>query len=259
MVAPAEIGAVAAPFRLRSGAVWDRAAMRVLLVEAERRMAELLRRRLLAQGLAVDVVHTGEDALALAGATVYAAIALEARLPGLDGVATCRRLRADGHATPILLLTGRDAVDDRIAGVEAGVDDHLVKPFAFRELVARLGALGERGGIRAPAALRVGDLELDPVARVVRRGAATVHLSAREYAVLYALMTHPGDVLDRLELIELAWDGVAVHGSNVVDVYINYLRRKIDRPFGRRSIETIRGVGYRIRVDGGLAPATAYA
>jgi two-component system, OmpR family, response regulator len=225
--------------------------MRVLVVEDEVKMAGLLRRGLGEEGYAVDVAPTGEDALARARATEYDAVVLDLMLPGMNGLETCRRLREGGVWAPVLVLTARDAVEDRVAGLDTGADDYLTKPFSFAELLARLRALVRRGAAKRPSVLRVGDLELDPATRRVRRADVEVPLSAKEFALLETLMRRPGHVLSRYQLLEHAWDYAYENRSNVIDVYIRYLREKIDRPFGRRSIETVRGVGYRLRADGG--------
>lgn len=223
--------------------------MRILVVEDELKMASLLRRGLLEEGHAADVARTGEDALWMARAVSYDAIVLDLMLPGLDGFDVCRRLRASEVWTPVLMLTARDGVDDRVTGLDAGADDYLTKPFSFAELLARLRSLARRGAAERPAVLEVGDLRLDPAARRVWRGEVEVTLSAKEFAVLEAFMRHPGDVLSRYQLLEHAWDHAYENRSNVVDVYVRYLRDKIDRPFGRRSLETVRGAGYRLRLD----------
>jgi len=171
-------------------------------------------------------------------------------LPGLDGVGVCRRWRDSGVWSPVLVLTARDTVADRVAALDAGADDYLAKPFSFAELLARLRALVRRGGTERPVALEVGDLRLDPATRQVWRGKTEIELSGKEFALLETFMRRPGDVLSRLQLLEHAWDYTYENRSNVVDVYVRYLREKIDRPFGRRSIETVRGVGYRLRKDG---------
>jgi two-component system OmpR family response regulator len=224
--------------------------MRVLIVEDELRMASLIRRGLVAEGLAADVAPNGEDALWMAQAHGYDAIVLDVMLPGIDGFETCRRLRAGDVWAPVLMLTARDAVEDRVAGLDTGADDYLVKPFAFAELLARLRALVRRGDPERPNVLRVGDLTLDPAAREVRRGDDEIRLSAKEFSLLETFMRRPGEVLSRLHLLEHAWDFAYENRSNVVDVYIRHLRRKIDEPFGRQSLETVRGVGYRLRGDG---------
>jgi two-component system OmpR family response regulator len=223
--------------------------MRILVVEDEAKMAGLIRRGLREEGLAVDVAGRGEDALWMAGSTEYDAIVLDVMLPGIDGFETCRRLRSDRVWTPVLMLTARDAVEDRVAGLDSGGDDYLVKPFSFAELLARLRALTRRGEVERPAVLEVGELRLDPSTRQVWRGAAEIALSAKEFALLEAFMRRPGEVLSRFQLLEHAWDYGYENRSNVIDVYVRYLREKIDRPFGADSIETVRGAGYRLRKD----------
>ncbi len=226
--------------------------MRVLVVEDGIKMASLIRRGLREEGFAADVAVKGEDALWMAGATEYDAIVLDVMLPGIDGFETCRRLRSDGVWAPVLMLTARDSVEDRVSGLDTGADDYLTKPFSFAELLARLRALARRGQVGRPTVLRAGDLHLDPAARSVGRGDTEVDLSAKEFALLETFMRNPGRVLDRLQLLEHAWDYDYENRSNVVDVYVRYLREKIDRPFGVESIETVRGAGYRLRADGGV-------
>ena len=221
--------------------------MRVLIVEDELKMASLVRRGLVEEGHAADVARTGEDALWLAGAHPYDAIVLDVMLPGLSGFETCRRLRQGGVWSPVLMLTARDAVEDRVAGLDAGADDYLTKPFSFAELLARLRALARRGGVERPTELEVGDLRLDPATRQVWRGEQEIALSPKEFALLETLMRRPGQVLSRLQLLEHAWDFAYENRSNVIDVYIRYLREKIDRPFGAQTLETVRGAGYRLR------------
>ncbi len=221
--------------------------MRVLIVEDEVKMAGLIRRGMREEGLAADVATRGEDALWMAGSTEYDAIVLDVMLPGADGFETCRRLREDGVRAPVLMLTARDAVADRIAGLDGGADDYLTKPFSFAELLARLRALTRRGAIERPTVLETGDLRLDRATRRVTRGGEEVELSAKEFALLEAFMRRPGEVLSRFALLEAAWEGDYENRSNIVDVYVRYLREKIDRPFGVESIETVRGVGYRLR------------
>jgi two-component system, OmpR family, response regulator len=225
--------------------------MRALVVEDELKMAALIRRGLIEEGYAADVARTGEDAIWMARATPYDAIVLDLMLPGRDGVEVCRELRESGVWSPILMLTARDGVEDRVAGLDSGADDYLSKPFSFAELLARLRALTRRGASERPAVLETGSLRLDPAARKVWRGEHEIGLSAKEFALLETFMRRPGDVLTRLDLLEHAWDYGYDNRSNVVDVYVRYLRAKIDRPFGLESLETVRGVGYRLRADGG--------
>ena len=224
--------------------------MRVLIVEDELRMASLIRRGLAGEGLVGDIAGTGEDALWMATAHAFDVIVLDVMLPGLSGFETCRRLRNAGVWTPVLMLTARDAVEDRVAGLDSGADDYLVKPFAFAELLARLRALARRGESERPTVLEVGDLRLDPAGHRVWRGEVEVLLSTKQFALLEAFMRRPDVVLSRLFLIEHAWDFAYENRSNIVDVYIRQLRSKIDEPFGRRSLETVRGAGYRLRADG---------
>jgi two-component system OmpR family response regulator len=221
--------------------------MRVLIVEDELRMASLIRRGLVSEGLAADVTARGSEALWLAQAHAYDVVVLDVMLPDLNGFDVCRRLRDAGIWSPVLMLTARDSVEDRVQGLDSGADDYLVKPFAFAELLARLRALARRGENERPPILAVDDLQLDPATREVTRGSTPISLSAKEFALLETLMRHPGHVLSRLHLLEHAWDFAYENRSNVIDVYVRRLRRKIDEPFGRESIETVRGVGYRIR------------
>jgi two-component system, OmpR family, response regulator len=217
--------------------------MRLLIVEDDVKMAALVRRGLGEEGAVVDVAASGEDALWMAAATPYDALVLDVMLPGIDGFETCRRLRADGVWTPVLLLTARDAVEDRVAGLDGGADDYLTKPFSFAELSARLRALVRRGQKERPAVLEVGELRLDPATMQAWRGDRRIDLSAKEFALLEAFMRRPGEVLSRLDLLEHAWDIGYENRSNVVDVYVRYLRRKV----GRDAIETVRGAGYRLQ------------
>jgi two-component system OmpR family response regulator len=223
--------------------------MRILVVEDEPKMAGLLRRGLSEEGYAVDVVRTGTDALWAVTENPYDAIVLDIMLPDLDGSEVCRRLRADDRWAPVLMLTARDAIDDRVSGLDAGADDYLTKPFSFGELFARIRALLRRGASERPPVLQVGDLELDPATRLVARGSSQITLTAKEFALLEYFMRRAGEVLSRARLIEHVWDFGFDADSNVVDVYVRYLREKVDRPFGRDSIETIRGIGYRLRAD----------
>ena len=223
--------------------------MRVLIIEDEVKMAALIRRGMREEGMAADVAVRGEDALWMAGSTDYDAIVLDVMLPGIDGFETCRRLRADGVWSPILMLTARDSVEDRVSGLDGGADDYLTKPFSFGELLARLRALARRGPVERPVLLEVGDLRLDPATRQVWRGDTEISLSAKEFSLLEVFMRRPGEVLSRFQLLEHGWDYDYENRSNVVDVYVRYLREKIDRPFGRDSIETVRGAGYRLRKE----------
>jgi two-component system, OmpR family, response regulator len=225
--------------------------MRILIVEDDEKLAGLLRRGLVEEGHGADVTTSGEDALWLSGSIPYDAIVLDVMLPGMDGFEVCRRLRDDDVWTPVLMLTARDAVPDRVAGLDGGADDYLTKPFSFSELVARLRSLARRGPVERPPVLLVGELSLDPATRRVRRGETEIDLSAKEMALLETFMRRPGHVLSRYDLLEHAWDSSYENRSNVIDVYVRYLREKIDRPFGVVSIETVRGAGYRLRADGG--------
>jgi len=226
--------------------------MRVLVVEDEVRMAGLLARALREEGHTVDVAADGPEGLWLATENVYGAIVLDVMLPGLDGFQLCRQLRDSGRWAPVLMLTARDAVGDRVRGLDAGADDYLVKPFSLLELAARLRALARRDDRSRPVILAEGDLKLDPAAKRAWRGDTELQLSPKEFSLLDLFLRHPGHVLTRSQIIEEVWDFAYDGGSNVVDQYVNYLRRKIDVPFGRHDIETVRGMGYRLhRADGG--------
>ena len=225
--------------------------MHVLVVEDEVKMAALIRRGLTEQGLTVDVAPSGEDGVRLAAANSYDAIVLDVILPGIDGFEACRQMRLQGVWAPVLMLTARGALVDRIAGLDGGADDYLTKPFSFAELLARLRALVRRGQAERPAIVEVGDLRLDPATRQAWRGEIEIELSAKEFTLLETFMRSPGYVLSRTQLLEQAWEYDFEHRSNVIEVYIRYLRRKIDQPFGVKSLETVRGAGYRLRKDGG--------
>ena len=212
-------------------------------------MATLLERGLREEGYAVDVAHDGTDGLWLGTEQDYDAVVLDVMLPGIDGFDVCRRLRAADRWAPILLLTARLAVEDRVHGLDAGADDYLTKPFSFAELAARVRALVRRQSGARPALLEVGDLRVDPATRRVARGEVEIPLSPKEMALLELLVRHTGEVVTRTRILDHVWDFAYDGTSNVVDQYIAYLRKKIDRPFGRNDIETIRGVGYRLRAS----------
>ena len=221
--------------------------MRVLLVEDKVKLAAILARGLRKEGLSADVATTGEEALWMAASTPYDAVILDVMLPGIDGFETCRRLRAEQVWAPVLMLTARESIDDRVAGLDSGADDYLTKPFSLRELLARLRALIRRGAAARPTVLSVADLRLDPASRRVWRGDEEIVLSRKEFALLEALMRRSGQVLSRLDLLEAAWDQSYENRSNIVDAYVRRLRGKIDRPFRADTLETVRGAGYRLR------------
>jgi two-component system, OmpR family, response regulator len=225
--------------------------MRLLVVEDEARLALLLKRGLEEHGYAVDVTGDGAEALWLATENDYDTIVLDIMLPGLDGLEVTKRLRAGGRWAPVLLLTARDGIDDRVVGLDAGADDYLVKPFSFAELAARVRALVRRGRVERPTVLEVGDLRLDPARRQAWRGPVELELSPTEFALLELFLAHPDEVLTRTRILEHVWDFAYDPASNVVDQYVGYLRRKVDRPFGRADLETVRGVGYRLRAPKG--------
>jgi DNA-binding response OmpR family regulator len=225
--------------------------MRLLVVEDEARLALLLKRGLEEQGYSVDVTGDGAEALWLATEVDFDAIVLDVMLPSLDGLEMTRRLRAGGRWAPVLLLTARDGISDRVGGLDAGADDYLVKPFSFAELAARVRALVRRSQVERPRVLEVGELRLDPAGRQAWRGPTELELSAKEFALLELFLTHPGVVLTRTRILEHVWDFAFDPTSNVVDQYVGYLRRKVDRPFGREDLETVRGVGYRLRQPAG--------
>ena len=221
--------------------------VRVLVVEDSARMASVLRRALSEEGYEVDVVERGLDAVAAVERTAHDAIVMDVMLPDIDGFEACRRIRARGCGAPTLMLTARDRVDDRVAGLDAGADDYLTKPFALRELLARMRALLRRGPIEHPELLRVGDLVLDPARRSVRRGGVDIALRGREFDLLEYLMRHPGVAVSRETLYRHVWRAPYTRGAKRVDVQVHFLRRKIDTAFGRDSLESVRGVGYRLR------------
>jgi two-component system, OmpR family, response regulator len=225
--------------------------VRVLIVEDDKRMGAAIRRGLQAEDIVADVATNGEDALWMAGATEFDVLVLDVMLPGIDGFETCRRLREAEVWTPIIMLTARDSIEDRVQGLDQGADDYLTKPFSLAELLARLRALARRGPLERPAVLQVGDLRLDPATRQAWRGKDEIKLSSKEFALMEAFMRRPGEVLSQFQLLDFAWDYDYENRSNVVEVYVRYLREKFDRPYGRESLETVRGAGYRLRKDGG--------
>ncbi|MEU7903799.1 response regulator transcription factor [Actinoplanes sp. NPDC049118] len=225
--------------------------MRVLVVDDEQRLARSLRIGLEAEGFAVDVAHDGTDGLWLARENRYDAIVLDLMLPGINGYQVCAALRAEKDWTPILMLTAKDGEWDQVEGLDTGADDYLTKPCSFPVLVARLRAVTRRGARERPTQLEVGDLRLDPAARRVWRGGTEVELTAREFSLLAFLLRHPGDVVSKRQILDAVWDDDFAGDPNIVEVYIRHLRNKIDRPFGRAAIQTLRGAGYRLGSDGG--------
>jgi two-component system OmpR family response regulator len=222
--------------------------MRVLLIEDEPKMAALLRGGLRDEGLLTDTAANGEDGAWAAQESDYDAVVLDVMLPDMSGFDVCRRIRAAGVGVPILILTARGAVEDKVTGLDAGADDYLVKPFAFDELLARLRALLRRGPVPR-IVLEIGDLRLDPEARRVWRGEHEVVLTAQEFSLLHTMALRPGRVLSRDQLLHLAWDMAYEQRSNVVDVCVKGLRDRVDRPFGRHTVQTVRGAGYRLSAD----------
>jgi two-component system OmpR family response regulator len=225
--------------------------VRVLVVEDEVKLASLIRKALREQTMLADIAINGEDALWMAEAALYDVLVLDVNLPGIDGFEVCHRLRVNRVRTPILMLTARDSVDDRITGLDTGADDYMVKPFDFNELFARVRALARRGPTEHGPMLSVGDLSLDAATHTVTRAGVEIELSTKELQVLEVFMRRPGQVLSRFDLLEGAWEMDYENRSNVIDVYVRYLREKIDRPFGVETIETVRGAGYRLRPAGG--------
>ena len=225
--------------------------MRVLVVEDDVKMASVLKRGLEREGYAVDLAATGAEAVWAGGELPYDAVVLDAMIPAPDGFDVCRQLRESGRWMPVIMLTARDAIEDRVRGLDVGADDYLAKPFAFAELFARLRALLRRDTGERPLVFEAGDLRLDPASKLVTRGSSEVRLSAKEFSLLELLLRRKGAVLSRTEILDHVWDFAYGGTSNVVDVYIRYLRDKVDRPFGRHAIETVRGSGYRLRADGG--------
>jgi two-component system OmpR family response regulator len=220
--------------------------MRLLVVEDDAKLVRALERGFQREGYAVDVARTGDQALKLAIARDYDAVVLDVMLPGVDGFTVCRELRRKERWVPVLMLTARDEVRNRILGLDAGADDYLVKPFDFGELLARVRALIRRGPTERPPVLTVGDLRVDPATHVVTRAGREVELTVREFAVLHFLAQRAGEVVSREQLLEHVWDEGEDGSSNVVDVYVGYLRKKLEQPFGRELIRTVRGVGFRL-------------
>ena len=225
--------------------------MRVLIVEDEQRLGDAIRRGLVAEGFVVDVERNGPDGLWAAQNHPYDVIVLDIMLPQLNGYDICRRLREEKNRTPVIMLTAKDGDLDQVDAFDLGADDYLTKPFSFAVLVARLRALVRRGAPERPVVLTAGDLRLDPGARSVHRGDTAIELTPREYGLLQYLMRHPGEVVSKSDILENVWDAYYDGDENVVEVYVGYLRRKIDQPFGRHAIQTQRGMGYRLEVDGG--------
>jgi DNA-binding response OmpR family regulator len=224
--------------------------MRLLLVEDEVRLAAYVKQGLEADGYAVDIAADGEEGLWLARNQTYDAIILDITLPKLNGFRVCAQLREEGNWTPVLMLTAKDGEFDIAEALDTGADDYLTKPFSFVVLAARLRALVRRGGDSRPAVLEVGDLVLDPASHRCRRGETEIDLTPKEFALLEYLMRHRGEAMSKLDILGAVWDWAFEGGPNVVEVYVGYLRRKVDKPFDRRSIETVRGVGYRLVSDG---------
>ncbi|GAA1815031.1 response regulator transcription factor [Agromyces neolithicus] len=225
--------------------------MRVLVVEDEARLAEGLKRGLEAEGFAVDVAADGTDGLWFARENHYAVVLLDIMLPGVSGYTVCRTLRDEGDWTPVLMLTAKSGEWDQVEALDTGADDYLTKPFSFAVLVARVRALIRRGSAPRPAVLEAGDLSLDPATRAVRRGDVPIELTTREFTVLEFLLRRAGQVVSKAEILGGVWDFDFDGDPNIVEVYIRHLRNKVDRPFGRASIETLRGAGYRLAADGG--------
>jgi two-component system OmpR family response regulator len=225
--------------------------MKVLLVEDEVRLADYVRRGLGAEGFVVDVVHNGNDGLFNAEVNTYDVVVLDIMLPGLNGYEVCRRLRQAGVWTPVLMLTAKDGEYDQADALDLGADDYLTKPFSFLVLVARLRALMRRGAPVRPTSLAAGDLTLDPATRRVHRGTDEIALTPREFGVLHFLLRHRGDVVSKQDILEGVWDTHYEGDANIVEVYVGYLRRKLDQPYGKQAIETVRGMGYRLAADGG--------
>jgi len=225
--------------------------MRVLVVEDEKRLAEGLRRGLEAEGFAVDVAATGTDGLWMAREQEYSVILLDIMLPGISGYRICETLRTEQNWTPILMLTAKDGEWDQVEALDTGADDYLTKPFSFAILLARIRALVRRGAGERPTVLEAGDVRLDPASKTLWRGETVIETTAREFAVLEYLMRRKGDVVSKREVLDNVWDFDFEGDPNIVEVYVGHLRNKLDRPFGRSAIETLRGAGYRLATNGG--------
>ena len=225
--------------------------MRVLVVDDEVRLADSIRRGLVAEGFAVDVANTGPDGLWMARENAYDAIVLDLMLPGMNGYKVCETLRAEHIWTPVLMLTAKDGEWDQVEGLDTGADDYLTKPFSFPVLVARIRAVTRRGAAERPAVLEAGDLRLDPASRKVSRGDVEIALTSRELSMLEFLLRRRDDVVSKQQILDAVWDFAFEGDPNIVEVYVRHLRNKIDRPFGRESIQTVRGAGYRLAGNGG--------
>jgi two-component system OmpR family response regulator len=225
--------------------------MRVLVVEDEKRLADGLRRGLEAEGFAVDVATNGTDGLWLAREQEYAVVLLDIMLPGISGYRVCETLRTEGNWVPILMLTAKDGEWDQVEALDTGADDYLTKPFSFAILLARVRALIRRGATERPVVLEAGDVRVDPASRQVWRGSSLIEVTAREFAVLEYLIRNAGNVVSKRDVLNNVWDFDFEGDPNIVEVYIGHLRNKLDRPFGRSAIQTLRGAGYRLALDGG--------